>query len=201
MVSTRLQDLDLLDPLALPPLGEVLPFLEVFAQRGFPRSTMGSLADAGGVSRQTLYNHFGNKEALFHWAVDAFSKHLERDALSALDRPDLGLGDQLLAHYCAGFEPMVTLLNQGPYAQALFGLGLEGKRAAGYDPLNSVSPAVTARLMLGPPRQNEATAERQAFALAMAAKGLFVSAQSAEDFRSAMIRVLEGHGLFPTPRP
>ena len=39
---------------------------------------------------------------------------------------------------------MVTLLNQGPYGQALFGLGMEGKRAAGYDPLNSVSPAVTA---------------------------------------------------------
>jgi len=96
---------------------------------------------------------------------------------------------------------MVTLLNQGPYGQALFGLGMEGKRAAGYDPLNSVSPAVTARLMLGPPAQARGPAEAQAFALAMAAKGLFVSAQSAEDFRSAMIRVLEGHGLFPTPRP
>ena len=43
--------------------------------------------------------------------------------------------------------------------------------------------------------------EAQAFALAMAAKGLFLSSQSAEDFRSAMIRVLEGHVLFPTPRP
>ncbi|NBQ12654.1 MAG: TetR/AcrR family transcriptional regulator [Gammaproteobacteria bacterium] len=77
MASTRLHDLDPLSPLVLPPLGEVLPFLEVFAQRGFPRTTMGSLADAGGVSRQTLYNRFGNKEALFHWAADAFSKHLE----------------------------------------------------------------------------------------------------------------------------
>ena len=35
----------------------------------------------------------------------------------------------------------------------------------------------------------------------MAAKGLFVSAQSAEDFRNAMIRVLEGHGLSATPAP
>jgi AcrR family transcriptional regulator len=193
--------LDALGQRILPALGEVMPFLERFAQDGFPRTTMGRLAEAGGVSRQTLYNRFGNKEALFHWAVEALSGHLERAALAALERPGESLPDQLLGHYCAWFEPMVTLLNQGPYGQSLFGLGMEGKRAAGYDPLNSVSPAVTARLMLGPPRQNEATAERQAFALAMAAKGLFVSAQSAEDFRSAMIRVLEGHGLSPTPRP
>ena len=193
--------LDALGQRILPPLGEVMPFLERFAQEGFPRTTMGRLAEAGGVSRQTLYNRFGNKEALFHWAVDAMSGHLERAALAALERPGEELADQLLGHYCAYFEPMVTLLNQGPYGQALFGLGMEGKRAAGYDPLNSVSPAVTARLMTGPPAQARGPAEAQAFALAMAAKGLFVSAQSAEDFRSAMIRVLEGHGLFPTPRP
>ena len=55
--------------------------------------------------------------------------------------------------------------------------------------------------MIGPPAQAQGPAEAQAFALAMAAKGLFVSAQSAEDFRNAMIRVLEGHGLSATPRP
>ncbi|MGA1737444.1 MAG: TetR/AcrR family transcriptional regulator [Pseudomonadales bacterium] len=201
MASTRLHDLDPLSPLELPPLGEVLPFLEVFAQRGFPRTTMGSLADAGGVSRQTLYNRFGNKEELFHWAADAFSKHLERDALAALDRPDLDLADQLLAHYCAWFEPMVTLLNQGPYAQALFGLGLEGKRAAGYDPLDSVSTAVAARLLAQAPDAGVAAAEDRAFALAMAAKGLFMNARNAEDFRRALVRVLRGHGLTPNAQP
>ena len=161
---------------------------------------MGGLAEARGVSRQTLYNRFGNKEALFHWAVDALSGHLERAALAALERPGEELADQLLGHYCAWFEPMVTLLNQGPYGQALFGLGMEGKRAAGYDPLNSVSPAVTARLMIGPPAQAQGPAEAQAFALAMAAKGS-LSAPKALRIRNAMIRVLEGHGLSATPAP
>ncbi len=112
--------LDVLGQRILPPLGEVMPFLERFAQDGFPRTTMGGLAEARGVSRQTLYNRFGNKEALFHWAVDALSGHLERAALAALERPGEELADQLLGHYCAWFEPMVTLLNQGPLWASAF---------------------------------------------------------------------------------
>ena len=110
---------------------------------------MAGLAEARGVSRQTLYNRFGNKEALFHWAVNALSGHLERAALAALERPGEELADQLLGHYCAWFEPLVTLLNQGPYGQALLAWAWKAT-AAGCDPLNSVSPAVTARLASQP---------------------------------------------------
>ena len=118
--------LDVLGQRILPPSGRSCRSSSASHKTAFP-DYHGGLAEARGVSRQTLYNRFGNKEALFHWAVDALSGHLERAALAALERPGEELADQLLGHYCAWFEPMVTLLNQGPYGQALFGLGMEGK--------------------------------------------------------------------------
>lgn len=44
---------------------------ELFVQDGFDKVSMDQLAEAAGVSKQTVYSHFGSKEGLFQAAIDA----------------------------------------------------------------------------------------------------------------------------------
>lgn len=67
--------------------------LEVFLRRGFAGASMDEITGAAGVSKRTVYAHFGDKEALFLAAVSAtvepMQEALQRDLLLA-DRGDLG---------------------------------------------------------------------------------------------------------------
>jgi len=58
---------------------------DLFLQRGYVGTSMDDLATAAGVSKQTLYTHFGNKEALF---VELVSR-LTSDAGDRVERGDL----------------------------------------------------------------------------------------------------------------
>ena len=53
-----------------PPTGKQQAIIEaatrMFLEQGYGRTSMEQIARAAGVAKQTLYNHFGNKEALFH---------------------------------------------------------------------------------------------------------------------------------------
>lgn len=44
---------------------------ELFVKDGFDKVSMDQLAEAAGVSKQTVYSHFGSKEGLFQAAIDA----------------------------------------------------------------------------------------------------------------------------------
>ncbi len=71
--------------------------LRVFWTRGYEGASLTELTEAMGVTRPSLYAAFGNKEALFHKALDLY----ERDKLaymrSALDAPSVrGVAERLL---------------------------------------------------------------------------------------------------------
>jgi TetR/AcrR family transcriptional regulator, mexCD-oprJ operon repressor len=59
--------------------------LQLIAERGMPNVTMSAVARAAGVSRQTLYNHYANLEAI---VVDAAETEigLANEALASLAR-------------------------------------------------------------------------------------------------------------------
>ncbi len=59
--------------------------LELFVQRGYAATTLDDVATAAPASRQTVYNHFGDKETLFRAVIDA---HLAA-AIEVLDEVTL----------------------------------------------------------------------------------------------------------------
>lgn len=50
-----------------------------FLQQGFRATTMDQIAEALGISKKTLYEHFPSKEALFEASADAFLQQVAQD--------------------------------------------------------------------------------------------------------------------------
>jgi len=64
--------------------------LELFAQRGFRSTTMDDIAEAAGVTKPLLYQHFSSKRALYLELVDSIAQELlaaVRDAVLQADGP------------------------------------------------------------------------------------------------------------------
>ncbi|MPM01492.1 hypothetical protein SDC9_47732 [bioreactor metagenome] len=56
--------------------------VKVFTKNGFEASSMDSIAEAAGVSKRTVYNHFSSKETLFQAIVADFLK--QRDEIKPI---------------------------------------------------------------------------------------------------------------------
>ena len=69
---------------------------EVFRLEGFDAASMDRIAEVSGVSKRTIYNHFGSKDALFEAVVEALVAVLVSRKQIQWD-PDKELGEQLRA--------------------------------------------------------------------------------------------------------
>ncbi|HEY1141363.1 MAG TPA: TetR/AcrR family transcriptional regulator, partial [Lysobacter sp.] len=78
----------------------------MFTQHGFDGASMDQIAAEAGVSKLTVYSHFGDKDALFLAAVES---HCDLSLPSSLfePSPDTPLRDRLLA-IATAFYSMVT---------------------------------------------------------------------------------------------
>ncbi len=67
----------------------------MFTAHGFERVSMDQIAAEAGVSKLTVYSHFGDKETLFSAAISAKCEEQLANGLFAVD-PDTSLREQLL---------------------------------------------------------------------------------------------------------
>jgi TetR/AcrR family transcriptional regulator, mexJK operon transcriptional repressor len=72
---------------------------EVFLGNGYLGTNMDLIASRSGVSKQTVYTHFGNKEALFLEIVGSMTG--DAGDLVHHDRPELGADEDLEAYLVA----------------------------------------------------------------------------------------------------
>lgn len=66
----------------------------VFADRGYARACMEEIAEVAGVAKHTVYNHLGDKENLFHAAMEATGNAVMAENLAVAESltPDGGEG-------------------------------------------------------------------------------------------------------------
>jgi TetR/AcrR family transcriptional regulator of autoinduction and epiphytic fitness len=70
--------------------------IDVFISMGYELASMDKIAETAGVSKRTVYNHFGSKENLFQAIVDDFLA--QRQSLKTIIyNPEKSLAEQLLA--------------------------------------------------------------------------------------------------------
>jgi len=70
--------------------------IEVFIEMGYELASMDKIAETAGVSKRTVYNHFGSKENLFLVVVDDFLEKRQQLKVIKYD-PDKTLAEQLRA--------------------------------------------------------------------------------------------------------
>jgi AcrR family transcriptional regulator len=84
--------------------------LDVFWRKGLHDATMQDLATATGVQRGSLYNAYGDKEAIFLRAFDRYAGQFLETAGNALNQGDAEAGlkfffDMLIANMTSGSPP------------------------------------------------------------------------------------------------
>lgn len=144
---------------------------------------MEDLAQATGVSRQSLYNRFGSKRALLDWAIQSLIDRSLAEALRALENPAAALVARLLAALDAWVGQHMVILRASPH-------GIEVAPMAAADPGEAVR-AVERRLVAamanairrGGPGTAVARAGSLAQALCWTAKGLVHAAPDHAAFR------------------
>lgn len=61
--------------------------LQIFWKRGYEGASLADITEAMGIKKPSLYACFGNKEALFHKALDLYERENLRYMQSALEEP------------------------------------------------------------------------------------------------------------------
>ena len=81
--------------------------LELFAQRGYRATTMDDIAEAAGVTKPLLYQHFSSKRALYLELVDSIARDLLSAVREAVTRAD-GPRQQVELGFAAYFRLVVS---------------------------------------------------------------------------------------------
>ena len=90
--------------------------LQVFADKGFYGTSMNEVAEAAGVTKPVLYQHFASKEALYRELVDELGSRLERAIVDGVADAD-GPRQQVEAGFHAYFR---WATREGPAFRVLF---------------------------------------------------------------------------------
>ena len=77
--------------------------LDAFADHGFHGTSMNDVADAAGVTKPVLYQHFASKKALYRELVDHIGRELEQAIVAAVAEAD-GPRQQVEAGFRAYFR-------------------------------------------------------------------------------------------------
>lgn len=159
--------------------------LSVFAHYGLSKTSMRDLADAAGVSRQTLYNRFKTKEALLHWAVIGVNDASADLALAALKAD--GPPEARIVNFFAQWVGDHTAKIYGtPHGAEVFDAATKLKQGQPSEPDSTVRCRVALAQFLRNEGMTEAQAEDAVFTLRLAAKGLLLVVQDSEAFAQGM---------------
>lgn len=164
--------------------------IDVFAHYGFRRSSMEDLAQAIGVSRQTLYKRFGTKEAVRDWAVGGFVQSMLHLAEAELAADDTSVEACLLNAFMRWTGDHVTLLRTAPHGSEILDIGAAAIRASCHDPVGTFEAQVAAFLLGRGATADGKEAADMAYVLTIAAKGLLMACDTAEGFAAGMGRII-----------
>src|ERR1700721_97052 len=81
--------------------------LELFAQRGYRPTTMDDIAEAAGVTKPLVYQHFSSKRALYRELVDSIAQEVLRAVSDAVAQAE-GPRQQVEMGFAAYFRLVIS---------------------------------------------------------------------------------------------
>ena len=102
--------------------------MDLFAQRGYRATSMAAIAEAAGLSRPALYQHFANREEIFRSALEEILRATNGQALAALTGPG-DLAERLDGYLQRSRGDVIGPLLGSPHGEEL----IEARGAAAQD--------------------------------------------------------------------
>ncbi|HEX3235972.1 MAG TPA: TetR/AcrR family transcriptional regulator [Gemmatimonadales bacterium] len=81
--------------------------VQLFQERGYEGTSLADLEAHLGLGRQSIYNSFGDKQALFLKALERYRQNISELMLGQLDAPDAGL-EAIRAFFRTSVEAMTA---------------------------------------------------------------------------------------------
>lgn len=162
--------------------------LTLFATYSFRKASMEEIAHAAGLSRQSIYNQHGSKEAVLNWALASFLEEITDQAVACLGKNVVAL-DALRDAFQGWIGDNVEMMRGTPHGGELLETAIASAANSDRDYEAEFSSAVehflVARALVPDVRARDVN-----FVLQMAAKGLLLKSKTSEDFKNGMSRVI-----------
>jgi len=165
--------------------------LRVFAGYGFGKASMGEIASAANVSRQTLYNRFRTKKAVLSWAAAGFTEVCMARAVARLADPETGTETAMTGCFMAWISDVLPLLRSSPHGVEILDMGVDTQRRENVDRVARMSRHLADFMLERGVCRNASDAEGRAFLLIMASKGLLLESQDVATFEAGMRRAVQ----------
>jgi len=173
---------------------------KVVYQFGYRKASMEAIAEAAGVSRQTLYLQFRNKESLFHAALEHITSRMLGEARAIASRPGKSTAQTLLAIFevlCRDTLEQASRVNRVELLEVA--RSQEGELFAQFEKsLRTVVTNVLAKADVMPAWERDGfTARDLASHLLDVSSGIKSSADNLQEYRTRMslaIRVICARG-------
>lgn len=163
---------------------------KVFAHYGFRKASMADLAEAIGVSRQTLYNRFTSKEDILNWAAMGIIDQKREAALQELAREDRPIRQSLAAAFARWVGDTVGILHNSPHGFEIMDLVGSILQQANLNPHLEFEAALKQYFLKNELCEAEDQADDTVFLLIVASKGLMLKSATPEAFDEGMARIL-----------
>lgn len=162
--------------------------ISTFAQYGVRRTSMDDLARALMVSRQTVYNRFGNKEAVWSWALETFFTEMLDAAKAELAAPG-PTTERLTAALMRWEGDHVDVLRASAHGAEILELAAVCLREGANDPTPLILEALST-FLVDATDLTAREADDRAFTLLSAAKGLLAASPTTAAFEQDIQRIV-----------
>lgn len=166
-----------------------LEVFRTFALYGYRKTSMASIADAIGMSRQGVYKRFNSKEELFDWMVGSMVEAGLASVVETLADDGKPLPERLSAVFDSWSGQFIEVLRSSPHAGEILDR-ITADAKASQSMSDSLISLVTKLLIAENAVSHEARAHDCAFTLYAASKGLALMAENRRDFNEGMRKAI-----------
>lgn len=166
------------------------PVVATFARYGMRKTSMTDVAQATGVSRQSLYNRFASKQALADWAIQALIDRSLAEALRSIGQPAKTLVERLTGALDAWVGCHREALNASPHGAEIVAVMQHHPSEAVRAAERRLVAAMAEAIRLSGPGSAVSRAGSMAQALCWTARGLVHAVPDDATYRRQMDHIV-----------
>jgi len=167
---------------------KALEVLAVFAQYGPQKVSMTDIAKAAGLSRQSIYNQFGSKDAALEWAVATVLTEATQAAVDVFEQSSKDPLEVIVDAFQKWIGEHLQIWRGTPHGAEILEYVIEVAANAEVDYEGLFFTALAKFLVSTSLANDGKQAEDMTYTLGLISKGLLLKTDRAEDYRYGLDR-------------